>query len=269
MYNKTPIKLYLPQIEGISPLKVKVFQEELSKINKQFPLKENQINASKTYILKHEDELEVGLFIRSTVKNNIIIEEICLAIEDENNQIVLLQKFNFKHIGIIPPNSGIPLTVRFDKDINLKFQNINNYSIKFLTTDELQGFLGTRTEIENIPTNISFEDEKELLDFAYNLQTLKANEVSFDMFKLCKDESGKIIADILIRNGHNKEAKLEVFPITIIDDNNNIIAKCVFKNSNGIVKISSHKSKLVNFIFEPSSIYSNDYDILKCKAIFE
>ncbi len=88
------------------------------------------------------------------------------------------------------------------------------------------------------------------------------------MFKLSEDNSN-IIAHILVRNGCNKEAKLEKIAITIMDDSGNVIARSVFKNSDGIIRVSSHKVKLVKLTIESSNISTNDYDLSKCTGLFK
>jgi SLAP domain-containing protein len=267
--NNLNIKLYLPQAMGVSSLKKQVFQEELDKINKQFPLNEDEINVSKTYILNEKDFLEVGFFLRSTVKRNISIEEIHLGIQDRREEIIVSKKLNLKNIGIIPSYTGIPLIVRFDKVGEDEFLNIEDYSIKFLGIGELRGFSSVNSEIENMPNNISFEEEKEILDFARNIQTLKENEASFSLFKLTKDESDKIIIDMLVRNGYDKELKVDKIPISIIYDNDITIAKHIFENVDGIVIVNPHKAKLLRLIIEPSNIFIKDYELSKCKVIYK
>lgn len=267
--NNLNIKLYLPKAAGVSSLKKQVFQEELDKINKEFPLNDNEVNISKTYILNQKNFLEVGFFLRSTVKRSISIEEIHLGIQNEKEEIIASQRLNFKDIGIVPSYTGIPLTIKFDKNGLNEFLNIEDYSIKFLGIDELRGFSSVASEIENIPNNISFEEEKEILDFARNIQTLKANEVSFSLFKLTKEKSGEIIIDILVRNGYAKEIKVDKIPISIIYDNDIIITKRIFENTDGIVIINPHKAKFVKLIIEASNVFINNYELSKCKVIYK
>lgn len=263
------IKLHLPEDAGISSLKKKVFQEELRKINKKYPMEANQINISKIYILDNKNTLEVGLFIRSTVKTDIALEELHLGLENKDKEIIVSQRFNFKEFGTIPSYSGIPLILKFNTGDNYQFDNIEDYSIKFLNIEELQGFSSVNAEIEDLPTNLSFEEEKELLDFLYNLKTLKADEVTFSIFKLSQESSGNIVAHILVRNGYKKEAKVEKLPLTILDESKNVIATNVFSNTDGIVKVNPHKVKLLKLTIESSNILVNDYDLSKCTGLFQ
>jgi SLAP domain-containing protein len=269
MDNNIDINLYLPDGEGVSFLKKKIFQEELDRINKQFPLQENQININKTYMVDRENALEVGFFIRSTVKKDICIGEADLGIENINKEIVISQKFNFKELGVIPSYCGIPVAVHFNKHGNDKFYNVEGYSLKFVNLDSLQSFLSVNSEIENLSANLSFEEEKEILDYVHKLEVLKKNEISLSVFKLTKNESGGIAIEVLVRNGYENEAKLEKIPISIFNENNVIIARSVFENPDGIVKVSPYKSKLVKFVFESSNIYISDYELSKCKVLYK
>lgn len=269
MDNNLNVKLYLPKNEGVSPLKTQVYEEELREINEKFPMEENQINIKATYIAPNDHSIEVGFFLRNTLNNNISLENLNLCLKNNSGEIVLSQIFNMKSMGEIPANSGIPMTVSFNKGLEFDFNEAENYSIHFANASEMRSFFSVNAEIENLPNNLSYDAEREILDFSENLQTLRANEISISVFKLTDSIQGGIDITLLLRNGYEKEIKLEELPLTILNFNNTIIGRQVFKKEEGLSVISPRKSKLIKLHFEASKLYTNIYDLSRCKILFK
>lgn len=269
MNNKFDIKLNIPKGQIISSLKEKIFQEELNNINQTKPLEENQINLAATYFLCKENELEVGFFIRNTLKSALSLKGINLAVQSSKGDIISTLQCNLKEIGIMPSCTGTPYSLKFTLSEGAMYNKDEEYEITFVNFNGLKGFSSVETEIENMPINISFEEEEALLNFEKNLGTLKKDEITISMFKRVKTDDGGIDITLLIRNGYNRDIKLEKLPITIFNYNNYPICKHVFNNSNGLVSISSLKAKLIKLSIDPSKVYNTVFDLDRCKILFQ
>ncbi len=269
MNNKFNIKLNIPKGQNVSSLKERIFQEELDNINEIKPLGENQINLATTYILKKENELELGIFIRNTMKSSLSLETIDLAVQSSKGDIIATVQCDLKGLGAMPSCTGTPYTLKFSLNEGTIYNKDEEYKVIFVNGDELKGFRSVETEIENMPIDISFEEEEALISFAKTLTTLKKDEVNISIFDIIKTDNGGIDITLLIRNGYNKNIELNRLPITIMNYNNYPICKHVFNDANGLVSISPLKAKLIKLSIDPSKIYNTVFDLDRCKILFQ
>ncbi|EQB88390.1 SLAP domain-containing protein [Clostridium punense] len=269
MNNNLDIKLYLPQHEGLSLLRAQIFEEELSEINRNFPLDKNKVDITSTYITEHEDSVEVGFFIRNTLTTYVAFERVALCLKDEEGGVLTSQVFNFKDMTKVPPSSGVPMSINFKKNESFNFDKNKKYIISFDNADKMESYEGAGSEIENMPTNLSFESEREILDYANGLETLKANEISLSVFKLAQSQDRGIDITLLMRNGYDRNIKLQVLPVKVLNYNDTVIGKDIFRNPEGLVSISAKKSKLLRLHLDPSKLYTTIFDLSKCKVVFE
>lgn len=269
MNNEFDIKLNIPKGKIVSPLRTRVFEEELNNINKENPLEENQVNLATTYFLNNGSELEVGFFIRNTMKSALSLEVINLAIQSSKGNIIATLQCNLKEIGTMPSCTGTPYSLKFSLNEGAIYNKDEEYKVIFVNGDGLKGFRSVETEIENMPIDISFEEEEALISFAKTLATLKKDEVNISIFDIIKTDNGGIDITLLIRNGYNKNIELDRLPITIMNYNNYPICKHVFHDSNGLVNISAQRAKLLKLSIDKSKLYNTVFDLNKCKILFQ
>jgi len=267
MNNKSDIRLNIPKIQMVSPLKEKVFQEELYNINEIEPLKENQVNLATTYFSNKGNELEVGFFIRNTLKNEISLEEVVLAIQSSKGDIISNLTCNLKELGSMPSYTGTPCSLKFIINEGSIYDPNEEYRVIF--NKNINCFQSVKADIENISIDMSFDEEEEIRKFEKGLDTLRKDEINIAIFKLVKDDNGSINITLLVRNGYNKEIKLERLPITIMNYNNYPICKHVFYDSNGLVNIGARRAKLLKLSIDKSKIYNTVFDLNKCKILFQ
>lgn len=268
MENNSDILLSLGCIDLVSKLKTRVYEEELKEINSNKPLEENKIDINQTYFVKTDNNLEVGFFIRNGLTQKLSIEEMPLIVLDSKNNVIITQSFNFKEFGIIPARSARPFVVDFIIPEEVEFNEGEDHVLKFSELDNMNAFNSVSTEIENMPTDLVFEEEKALRDFANGLPTLKANEFTISVYDIAYSPDGGLICALILRNGKEEEAKLEKLPISIVNEEGITIAKNIFENPEGLVKISSKKSKILSFKFEAAQVMPGRYDLSKCKLLY-
>ncbi|MEG0775134.1 SLAP domain-containing protein [Clostridium sp.] len=261
------IKLFLSDNDTISALKTQIYEEELKVINDEYPLEENKLDINKTYIVKNLDNLEIGFFIRNGLNQKISLEDIQLVLQDKEGNNIIALDINFGERGIIPPISGKPFSLSFPLEELKDYSEDKEYSIKFGGMENIKVFKSVLAEIENMPDNITFEEEQSIRQFISGLGALKDNEVTISVFNLEHKNIDKIACIILIRNGSNKIGLLQELPISIISENGEIIAKGTFKSEEGI-KVSPFKSKIINFEVDATEASIEKHDLSKCKAIY-
>lgn len=269
MENDKDICLSLEEIDSVSSLKTTVYEEELKEINSKHPLGENQVNINQTYFVKNDNTLEVGFFIRNGLKQNLSIEEMPLIIQDDKGNTILTQSFNFKKFGILPSHCGRPYSVNFEIPEGIIFDETKQHSIKFNEMNNFNAFQSVETEIENMPAKYSFEEEKAIKEFEKSLPTLKVKEFSISIYNIKYSNDGGMIVTLLLRNGNDKEAKLENLPISIIDENGITIAQGLFSKEGGLAKVSPKKSDILSLEFKQAEVNPGRYNLSKCRVEYK
>lgn len=269
MNNKFDIKLNIPKGKIVSRLRREVFEEELNNINKENSLEENQVNLTTTYILNNGTELEVGFFIRNTMKSALSLEVMNLAVQSSKGDIIATMQCNLKEMGTMPSCTGTPYSLKFTLNEGAIYDKDEEYKVIFVNFNGLKGFSSVETEIENMPIDMSFKEEEALLNFEKNLATLKKDEINISIFRSIKTDNGGIDITLLIRNGYNKNIVLDRLPITIMNYNNYPVCKHVFTAANGLVSISPLKAKLIKLSIDPSKVYNTVFDLDRCKILFQ
>ncbi|MHC1720660.1 MAG: SLAP domain-containing protein [Clostridiaceae bacterium] len=267
--NTLNIGLSLGSGESVSNLKKTVYEEELKEINEKKPLKEGSIDIQGTYFVEDEGFLEVGLFIRNGSKLDMSIEKVPIVIKDEAGEEFLYQIFNLKDIGVIPSGTGRPVDVKFDLPAGAKYDASKNYTLSLDSGRKMKMFSSVDTKVNNLPDSMPFELEKDARDFERALPTLRTNEFSISLYKLGYNRNREITCMLLIRNGRFSGATLKVLPVSIFDENDELIARNVFTNEEGIIKVDPEGSKLLTLTFPPESVFGGIRELDKCRVEFK
>jgi SLAP domain-containing protein len=269
MNDKINVTLSLPERETVSNLKMQIYNEDLKSLNNKFPLYKNQVDIKKTYIISNGKILEVGFFVRNGLENKLSVEVVPIVVRDSKGKTIVAEKINLKEFGVIPPLSARPYTGNFQMEYEVSSEELEKCDIDFFDVNRLEAYNSVPTEIDDLPMYMSFEEEQEIKEFIRKLPTLKEDDFTLSVFKLNQDESGNLICSFLLRNGHNSEASLEKIPISIVNEFNETIARRVFENKSGFIKIGSRKSKFFTIEFKSNEINGENYDVSKCKVVLK
>lgn len=262
------IKLYLPQNQCISKLRLKVLEEELIKVNMKYPLNNDCINISTIFFIKKENMMEVGIFIRNTLSKKVCLKPMRLVLKNESGKLISEQIVNFEEIGNLPSYSATPMIVSFNLPKDFVYIN-EDYIVSFSQYENINAVDSMEVDIEDIPLNLSYEMEQKMQNFKESLDILKKDQISISLFEAKRDTDGGIALNILIRNGYLQEIKLEELPITIVNYNNIIIFKHIFKEFDKIIKISPAKARFIDIKIDGSLLYNTVFDINRCKILFQ
>jgi len=269
MEENIDVILSLRDDESVSDLKRIVYEEELKEINNNHQLTKNSFDINATYFLKSENYLEVGFFIRNGLKQNLSLEEMMLVVKDDEGKNIASQSFNFKEFGPISSFSARPFELKFDLPEDAVFDETKKYIIKFGALKNVKGFSSVDTNLEDLPKNLSFEQEKAIKDFEKSLPTLKKGGFSISLYKLFYDNNRALNCILIFRNGVNSEAKLDRLPISVFDKDGNLIARAEFSNNEGLVKVSSNSSKAITFEFPPENVARGIHELENCSVTYE
>ncbi len=118
---------------------------------------------------------------------------------------------------------------------------------KLVFDNSLKALRNLTVDFENLLDGIDDESKKVYTDFLEELQPLKEGEVSFSKFSIGINEQGYLLVTIVIRNGCNKGINIEKLPMTIKDQEGNIVVSEMFELND--LKVSPMKAKVCNFAF--------------------
>lgn len=268
MDNYVEIALSLKDEASISHLKAKIYEEELKKINMEKPLKENKVDIQATYFVKKGSVLEVGFFIRNSIKSKVILDKVNLGIENESGEIIASENINLSSGGIIPPLSAIPFNTNFHLIDSNKFVDGDEYKIKFgeLKSGKVQSIV--KCDLEDLPIDMTFEEEKDLEVFIKTLGDVSPGEFTISFYKFRHNSNNNWECMLLVRNGIESCVNINSIPLILIDENNNIISRATIKANDSPIHINAMKSKLISATLN-SDFLPIEKDISKCRIIFK
>lgn len=243
--NNIETKLSLPEnVDNIvSDVQKEILNDEVAQLS---PIKENDINISTVYVFENKDDIEAKVYFRNGLSKKVNFEYVPLVMLNSKDEIIAKKIFNLKEVGNLPPDSARPWKLFFDKsEVNMN---------KFSREDCKVIFDTGLTAVKYAPITLdeSSVGEKKYVsmfqDFIKTLPGLEKGSMSISKFKIALQEQAKIMVTLIVRNGCNKLINIEKLPITIKDENGNIVASGVFE-TNGL-KVEPMKARVCNFTFD-------------------
>lgn len=268
MSGNFKISLYLGTNNSGSNLKKNVYEKELRDINTKYPLSSNQIDIHKTYLSKNDQGLEVGFFIRNGASKSISLEKINLAILDNSNNVIVANNFNFKEFGFIPAFSARPFTVNFPCEDEINLRKNEEYRLQF-SLENMHADKTVGIQLEDLPLDIDFEEEILMKDFISSLEALPPGKVMSNLYKLSYTDEGAMSCILLFRNSTDGDFTLNTLSITIVSEENIVVAQKNFNGENFNISVGARKSKFIELFIEPTNVLGSHYDLSKCKIAFQ
>ena len=245
----------------ISDMKKKLLEDDLSSLP---PIKENDINISTSYIFDAGDKIEVGVFFRNGLKNTINFDLVPLMLLDENNNTICTQIFQLKDLGNIPSFSARPYELFFSKENLTENMPINN-NWKVVFKNNIKAINTVKVEYEDFP-DMPLEAKNFFESYLNSLPPLEKGTISFNIYSVKLYEDNQIKVTFLIRNGNNTNSKLEILPISLFDNNRNLIYSSTLKFND--VEVNAQKAKLINFVLDFSKDNLSHFDLSNITAKF-
>ncbi|MDA3130921.1 accessory Sec system S-layer assembly protein [Aliibacillus thermotolerans] len=228
------------------------------------PLKPNQISLSGISLqMDEKNNAQITAFIRSSLKKTIKLKETTLVLLDKDDKVLGRKKMDLSEVGEIPPESSRPWTFIFtEKDLFTTELPSEDWKLAFqLKPSSRKHTLELEDSWEK---SLASKDKEKLKEMVDKLTPPKQGEVNFMGLKADQKENGNLHVTILIRNGNNRNIKLEQIPLQIKDANGTVVAKGGFKLDDFEVKANT--SKPWTFIFPKELVQHDNPDLSKWKA---
>ncbi|WP_338449655.1 accessory Sec system S-layer assembly protein [Niallia oryzisoli] len=251
------------------PPNVEIGQEEryyYQFLNNELPLlKENQISLSGIEVHSAEDgTVSVKAFLRNSLPKGVrIAEPITLLLLGPDEDVLARQEFNLTGLGELPAESSTPWVYVFNaKNVRVKEIPQTDWKLAF----ELKKAKGPHTLDleESWEKSLADTDKEKLEQLVKTIKPPKPGEVNFMGIQSRLDDAGALHVTLLIRNGSEKNVKLEQLPLNVEDASGEVVAKGAFKME--ALEIKANTSKPWTFIFPKELVLKEDADLSKWKA---
>ncbi|MFF5993814.1 accessory Sec system S-layer assembly protein [Lysinibacillus sp. KU-BSD001] len=229
------------------------------------PLKPNQLSLAAINIEedKKTSAWNVKAFFRSSLSQPIELGEIELLLLDKEGNRIGAQTFNFKELGVIPPNSARPWVFEFDK-ASIEGNEIpeEGWTIAF----NLISLRGHQLDLdETWKKQLPKEQQEKLAEIVKDLPKLGKQEVNFTGLQVHLNDDQSLHASIFIRNGNDKAINLEQLPLEIVDANAKLVAKGSFK-MDPVLTVQPNSTKPWTFIFPAELVTAEGADLSRWTA---
>ena len=229
------------------------------------PLKPNQLSLAAINIEedKNSGAWNVKAFFRSSLSQPIELGEIELLLLDKEGNRLASKTFNFKELGIIPPNSARPWVFEFDRS-TLAVEEIpeEGWTIAF----NLISLRGHQLDLDDTwKKQLPKEQQEKLAEIIKDLPKLGKTEVNFTGLQIRLSDDNSLHASIFIRNGNDKAINLEQLPLEITDANGKLVAKGSFK-MDPVLTVQPNSTKPWTFIFPAELVTAEGADLSRWTA---
>ncbi|NMM65063.1 SLAP domain-containing protein [Clostridium sp. P21] len=258
------IELSLPErFEAIvSDVQKDIMNEEISGFE---PIKENDINISTVYTFDDGDEIEAKVYFRNGLPTNINFEYVSLVMINSKKEIVASKRFDLREMGDIPTGGARPWKLYFEKSC-VDMKKFSTQDCKILFEKNIKAVNYAKFEFENFPEE--FQNFKGEFDkFLEDLPKIEGGNLSISTFSINVQKNNNIVVTIVIRNSIKRSVKIEQIPITIRDENDNILVNGNFNLNNFVV--SPMKARMCNLAFETNLSADEVMKKDKWKVVYE
>ncbi|MGH4139553.1 SLAP domain-containing protein [Clostridium sp.] len=259
------IELHLNEYDkgAMSDFQKEFLNEELADLP---PLEEGQVSINGIYTFDMGDKIEVSVYFRNGLTNQINFDKVPLVIVNNNGDILAKQTMYMQEFGILPSLSARPYKIYFDKaNVFVDTIPMDDWKIQFENT--VSAINTVKIEFEDMPENMDHDLKNSFVKFLNKLPYIKAGDVNVEVFKIEKRMDNSISIVVLIRNGCDKVINLEKLPILVEDLQGETVAKGIFETQN--VNVNAHKAKIYQLVITEDYIVNKDYDINNCKVHFK
>lgn len=260
---ETKLSLNEKQEAVASDIRKQFMEDEI----KELPsIKEGDVNISTAYVYDEGDKLEVGVYIRNGLTRPINFEKVPLVLVNSKSEIVVEDIFELEELGIIPPHSVRPWTIKFDKK-KLKIKNFDCRDLTIQFKKNMKAVEYVKVEAEDLPKNLTPLGKRAIKEYINNLPKLEKGQFSLSSFFVREEKDEELGVAVIFRNASGKEITVDKLPIKIYDANNNFAAGGVFNNLN--IKVKDGKAIIKEFMFKKEQRQKGEFNFDKYLVKFE
>ncbi|OZI10401.1 accessory Sec system S-layer assembly protein [Bacillaceae bacterium SAS-127] len=215
-------------------------------LNNELPLlKANQLSLSGIEWAEQPEGLAVSAFVRNSVDKELQLGEVRLLLLNEQQQVKAKHLFNMKEIGSLPARSSRPWTFMFPIETIASSIDLakENWTLAFDLTS-------TKHELDLAPAweeALPEAQKEQLRKVVAELGDPGKDELNFTGLQAKFTADGQFHVTLLMRNGYEKNLKIEQLPLQVLDHQKDVIAEGQFTFEDFEIKANTTKPWTVIF----------------------
>lgn len=215
-------------------------------LNNDLPLlKANQLSLSGIEWAEQPEGLAVSAFVRNSVDKELQLGEVRLLLLNEQQQVKAKHLFNMKEIGSLPARSSRPWTFMFPIETIAPSIDLakENWTLAFDLTS-------TKHELDLAPAweeALPEQQKEQLRKVVAELGDPGKDELNFTGLQAKFTADGQFHVTLLMRNGYEKNLKIEQLPLQVLDHQKEVIAEGQFTFEDFEIKANTTKPWTVIF----------------------
>ncbi|KRF65140.1 accessory Sec system S-layer assembly protein [Bacillus sp. Soil768D1] len=227
-------------------------------------LKPNQISISEVRLSRFEEDVIIMAFIRNTLDKTVSFELVDLLLLDEAGQVLAKKSFDLTEMGEIPALSCMPWSFMFEEeDILVESIPDKGWKIAF----ELKNQESMEHALDLAPIwieQLSEAQRENLQRLVAGLPKINQGEVNFMGLEATLKENNQLAVTVLVRNGSDKQIKIEKLPLIVEDADGDQVCQGGFSLEDFEVKANT--SKPWTFIFPGELVTKKNPDLTSWKV---
>ncbi|HWO77786.1 MAG TPA: accessory Sec system S-layer assembly protein [Bacillus sp. (in: firmicutes)] len=227
------------------------------------PLKANQISIAGVELKQEGSEWQVAAFVRNSLNKPIRFEKTPLLLIGPDGKVLARKEYPMNQLGEIPARSSRPWVFIFSgNDLYADDVPSEGWKLAFELKKKNQPH-----ELDLDPSwekSLPEAEKAKLAEFVKQTPPPNPGEINFMGLFAKTASEGSLQITMLIRNGSDKNIQLEKLPLIVEDAAGDIVAKGGFTLNN--LEVKANTSKPWTFIFPPSLIFKDNYDLSKWRA---
>lgn len=229
------------------------------------PLLPDQLSIVGINLIVEDDDIIIETFLRNTLSKTVRFEEVDLLLLDEKDRVLAKKRFELDEVSEIPGLSGMPWRFLFSKEDRVSAEiPAEGWKIAFELKNKIEKQEHKLDLDETWEKELSSHQKESLTNLVSSLPKLTLGEINLMGIEAKFNEESALSVVILVRNGNEKNIKLETIPLVVEDALGDIVCEGGFKLSNFEVKANT--SKPWTFIFPASLIKKRNPDLSRWKA---
>lgn len=257
------VELSLPErFEAVvSDVQKDILSEEISGLE---PIKENDINISTIYAFDDGDEIEAKVYFRNGFPEKLNFECVHLIMVNSKKEVVASKMFDLSEMGYIPTGGARPWKLYFEKSC-VDMEKFSPEDCKVFFDRNIKAVNYAKLEFENFPEEFNnFRNEFE--KFLDELPKIEKGQFSVSTFNIALQKDGNLVITVIMRNSVDKAVKIQEIPVTVKNENNDVIVSGKFQL--GDFTINPMKAKVCTLAFQ-TDLDPNTVDTSKWRVEFQ
>jgi accessory Sec system S-layer assembly protein len=232
-------------------------------LNNELPaLKPNQISLSGIELHQENGKAVIAAFVRNSLSKGVTFKKTPLLLLGPDEKVLGRKEFDLSELDELPPESSRPWNFVFEpSDLYTTDIPKEGWKLAF----DLKKDVPHRLDLEQSwETTMSDSDRAKLQELVQKIDPPKPGEVNFFGLQAKLTDNQDLHVTLLIRNGNDKNIKIQHLPLQVKDASDEIVATGGFSFDN--LEVKGNSSKPWTFIFPTSLVEKKQPDLSRWKA---